>query len=199
MNIKKSLSSSGYTKMVQSFAKENFNLKILAGACLAILFMSLIVIAFLLKQGPMVVALDSSGEVATVETKITDVQIKAAVKQYVQRRYSWNYKNITERLQSAEMFVDPGLVSSFRKSMLETIKYVQEKKVSQRMYPRDDEIEIDLKAKTVTLLMDRFTEFDSLKAATESRLKVWFDTGSRNPVNPWGVYVTKEQETGGSR
>lgn len=199
MNIKQKLSSASYTQLVRSFAKENFNLKILSGACLALLFLALIVVAFLLKQGPTVVALDATGEVADVETKITDVQIKAAVKQYVQRRYSWSYKNIEDRLRKAELFVDPNLASSFRKSMVETIKYVQEKKVTQRMYPRDDETEIDLKNKTVSLVMDRITEFDSLKAATETKLKVWFDTGDRNFVNPWGVYVTKEQESGGSR
>lgn len=199
MNIKQTLSSSSYTEMVRSFAKENFNLKILTGSCLALLFLSLIVVAFLLKQGPTVVALDASGEVVGIETKITDVQIKTAIKQYVQRRYSWSFKNISVRLKEAELFVDPALVPSFRKSMLETIKYVQEKKVSQRMYPRDEEVEIDLKAKTITLVMDRFTEFDSLKAATETKLKVWFDTGQRNFVNPWGVYVTKEQESGGGR
>lgn len=199
MNIRQKLSSSSYTEMVRSFAKENFNLKILSGACLALLLISLIIVAFLLRQGPMVVALDSSGEVTDIETKVTDAQIKAAVKQYVQRRYSWNYKNISDRLRNAELFVDPILVPSFRKSMIETIKYVQEKNVSQRMYPRDEETEIDLKAKTVTLVMDRFTEFDSLKAATETKLKVWFATGDRNFVNPWGVYVTKEQESGGSR
>jgi len=199
MNIKQTLSSASYTQLVRSFAKENFNLKILSGACLALLFLSLIVVAFLLKQGPTVVALDASGEVANVETKVTDVQIKAAVKQYVQRRYSWSYKNIEDRLRKAKLYVDPSMALSFRKSMVETIKYVQEKKVTQRMYPRDDETEIDLKNKTVTLVMDRITEFDSLKAATETKLKVWFDTGDRNFVNPWGVYVTKEQETGGSR
>jgi len=199
MNIKQTLSSASYTQMVRSFAKENFNLKILSGACLALLFLSFIVVAFLLKQGPTVIALDASGEVANVETKVTDVQIKAAVKQYVQRRYSWSYKNIEDRLRKAELFVHPSLALSFRKSMVETIKYVQEKKITQRMYPRDDETEIDLKNKAVTLVMDRITEFDSLKAATETKLKVWFDTGDRNFVNPWGVYVTKEQETGGSR
>lgn len=199
MNIKQKLSSASYTQLVRSFAKENFNLKILSGACLALLFLSLIVVAFLLKQGPTVVALDGSGEVSTVETKVTDVQIKAAVKQYVQRRYSWSYKNIEDRLRKAELFVEPTLMLSFRKSMIETIKYVQEKKVTQRMYPRDEETEIDLKNKTVTLVMDRITEFDSLKAATETNLKVWFNTGDRNFINPWGVYVTKEQESGVGR
>lgn len=199
MNIKQKLSSTGYTQLVRSFAKENFNLKILSGACIGLMFVMLIIMTFLLRQGPTVIALDGSGEVANVQTKVTDVQIKIAVKQYVQRRYSWSYKNIERQLRNAELFVDPNLVPSFRKSMVETIKYVQEKKVTQRMYPREDQTEIDLKSKTVTFVVDRFTEFDSLKAATETRLKVWFNTGDRSFINPWGVYVTKEQEAGGSQ
>lgn len=199
MNSKQTLKSSGYTAMVQTFAKENFNLKVLCGACLALLFLTLIVIAFLLKQGPQVVALDASGEIARVETKVTDAQILAAVKQYVERRYSWDFTNIESRLRTAELFVDPGLVTSFRKSMLETIKFVREKKVSQRTYPRSASLSVDVKDRSVSLVLDRITEFDSLKAATEMKLKVWFATGDRNSINPWGVYIVKEQETGGSR
>lgn len=199
MATKQILSSSNYTQLVQAFARDNFNLKVLTGACLAIVFLALIVIAFLLKQGPTIVALDASGALAKIETKVTDAQIETAATEYIQRRYSWSFRNIQDRLREAELFVDPALAPSFRKSMAETVKFVQEKKVTQRMYPRAGETKVDLKEKSVSFILDRFTEFDSLKAATETKLKVWFTVGDRTPVNPWGVYITKEMESGGTR
>ena len=196
MNFKQKLQASSYTSMVQNFAAENFNMKILSGACLALLFLSLIVIAFLLKQGPQVVALDASGAVISIETKVTDAQILTAMKEYIDRRYSWSHVNIDTRLRQAEFFVDSDLLPNFRKSMLETVKFVREKKVTQRVYPRSVTPKVDLKEKSVAFELDRFTEFDSLKAATEMKIKVWFQIGSRTPINPWGVYVVREQETG---
>jgi hypothetical protein len=53
---------------------------------------------------------------------------------------------------------------------------------------------VDLKEKKVTVLADRITEFDNLKAATEMRLTFQFSTDDRTVVNPWGVYITKETE-----
>ena len=195
MNIKKTLATSAYPKMVLSFAQENFNLKILAAACLGILFLSQVVLVFLLKRAPQVIALDSTGAITTVETKVTDLQIQQAVKEYLSHRYSWSDKNIEVELKKAEFFVDSSLVSSFRKSMLETIKYVHDKKVTQRLYPRS--VDVDLKNKIVTVSADRITEFDGLKAATESKVKLSFQIDDRTVINPWGVYVTKEQETVG--
>lgn len=194
---KLNLAAHSYPQMVQTFAKENFNLKVLSGMCLGLLFLCLIVIAYLVKKGPTVIALDNTGEVAHVETKVTDLQIQSAVKEYLSHRYSWNEQTIGDELKKAEFFVQPSLVSSFQKSMLETIKYVREKKVKQRLYPK--RVDVDLKEKTVSVVADRITEFDNLKAATETKVKIWFDVDDRTVVNPWGVFVTKELETGGAQ
>ena len=194
---KMSLTAHSYPQMVQAFAKENFNLKVLSGSCLGLLFLSLIVIAYLVKRGPTVIALDNTGEVARVETKVTDLQIQSAVKEYLSHRYSWDEKTIGDNLKKAEFFVQPGLTASFKKSMIETIKYVREKKVKQRLYPK--RIDVNLKEKTASIIADRITEFDNLKAATETKVKLWFDVDDRTVVNPWGVYVTKELETGGAQ
>lgn len=78
--------------------------------------------------------------------------------------------------------------------MLETQKFVREKKVRQRVYPKS--VSVDLKEKRVTVLADRITEFDNLKAATEMRLLLQFTTDDRTIINPWGVYITKETEEG---
>lgn len=71
---KKIVSTSFYPKAMQQFATENFNIKYLCGGLLAIAFLQVLLV-LLVKQGPLVIALDSTGAVAKVETKITDLQI----------------------------------------------------------------------------------------------------------------------------
>lgn len=181
-----------YPKMIETFAHENFNLKTLLGFLLFLLLLNTLTSIYLLKKGPEVITLEASGHVAKVDTKITDLQIQEAVKEYISYRYSWNKDNVLDRLKKAEFFVEPSLLSSFKKSMIEVIKYVQEKKITQRVYSKT--IEIDLKNKTALVNLDRITEFEQLKAATEMKLVFNFSVDDRTPVNPWGIYITKETE-----
>lgn len=181
-----------YPKMIETFAHENFNLKTLLGFLLFLLLLNTLTSIYLLKKGPEVIALEASGHVAKVDTKITDLQIQEAVKEYISYRYSWNKDNVLDCLKKAEFFVEPSLLSSFKKSMVEVIKYVQEKKITQRVYPKT--IEIDLKNKTALVNLDRITEFEQLKAATEMKLVFNFLVDDRTPLNPWGIYITKETE-----
>lgn len=181
-----------YPKMVEEFAKENFNLKMLTAVLLFIVAVVLVMLLYLLKSGPTIIALGENGQVAKVETKITDLQIESAIREYLGYRYNWDDKNISEKLQKAQFFVIPSMVKAFQVSMLEVQKYVREKKVTQRVYPKS--VQINLKEKTATILADRITEFDTLKAATELRLVLQFTVDSRSVVNPWGVFITKETE-----
>ena len=183
-----------YPKMIQEFAIQNLNLKILCSALLAITGLMLVLVLYLVKKGPIVIALDNTGEVARIETKITDLQIQAAVKEYISYRYNWNDLTVGPQLKRAEFFVLPSLVTAFRKSMIEVQKYVHEKKVNQRVYPRL--VRVDLKEKKVAITADRITEFESLKAASEMKLVLQFDIDDRSVVNPWGIYITKESEGG---
>lgn len=185
-----------YPKMIQEFAYQNFNLKILSLSLLVLTFLMLILVIFLVKRGPLVIALDNTGEIAKVETKVTDLQIASAVKQYLSYRYNWDYGDIPSQLKKAEYFVHPSLVSAFRKSMMEVQKFVLEKKVKQRVYPKvlPNSVNVNIKDKTVTVLADRITEFENLKAATELKLVLQFTVDDRSVINPWGVYITKESE-----
>lgn len=194
--MKDEVSHMMYPKMVEDFAKENFNLKLLSAVSLALLFVSVATIAVQLRRAPVVIALAENGQVAKLETKVTDFQIREAVRNYLSHRYSWSDSTIASQLKIAEFFIDSSLLGSFRKGLIETTKYVHEKHVKQRIYPREDSFLIDFKAKTVSLVADRITEFDSLKAATEMKLTLWFDMGEATPQNPWGVYIEREQEVG---
>lgn len=186
------LQSSQYPKAMREFAEENLNLKFLCGALIGIFALMLLLVLYLVKQGPTVIALDGSGEVAHLETKVTDVQIESAAREYIKRRYSWDEKTVAIELGKAKFFVLPTLASAFERSMQETQKFVREKKVRQRVYPKS--VLVDLKEKKVTVIADRITEFDNLKAATEMRLIFQFAIDDRTIVNPWGVYITKETE-----
>lgn len=192
MKDKISIQLSTYPRAMREFAEENLNIKFLLGALLAVTFLMLILVLYLVKQGPTVIALESSGSVAAIETKVTDAQIESAAKEYIRHRYSWNEQNISEELAKAKFFVLPSLASAFERSMQETMKFVREKKVRQRVYPKS--VTVDLKEKRISVLADRITEFDNLKAATELRLLLQFTVDDRTVINPWGVYVTKETE-----
>lgn len=192
MKDKISIQLSSYPKAMREFAEENLNIKFLLGALLAVTFLMLMLVLYLVKQGPTVIALESGGSVATIETKVTDAQIESAAKEYIRHRYSWNEQNISDELAKAKCFVLPSLVSAFERSMQETMKFVREKKVRQRVYPKS--VTVDLKERRISVLADRITEFDNLKAATELRLLLQFTVDDRTVINPWGVYVTKETE-----
>jgi hypothetical protein len=181
-----------YPKMIESFAHENFNLKTLSGGLAFLLLLNTFTTIYLLKKGPEVIALEASGHVAKLDTKITDLQIQEALKEYISYRYSWNKDNAQEHLKRAEFFVEPNLIVAFRKAMVEVTKYIQDKKVTQRVYPKS--IEIDLKNRTASITLDRITEFEQLKAATEMKLILNFSVDDRTPINPWGIYITKETE-----
>lgn len=181
-----------YPKMVGEFAKENFNLKVLSAALIMIVIVVLAMLLYLIKSGPKVIALAENGQVAKVETKITDLQIDSAIREYLSYRYNWSEQTIATQLQKAQFFVIPSMSSAFQKAMLEVQKFVKEKKVTQRVYPKN--IQIDLKEKKATILADRITEFENLKAATELKLVLQFSVDDRSVVNPWGIFITKETE-----
>ncbi len=181
-----------YPKMVEEFAKANFNLKVLSAALIMIVIVVLAMLLYLVKSGPKVIALAENGQIAKVETKITDLQIDSAIREYLSYRYNWSEQNITSQLQKAQFFVIPSMSSAFQKAMLDVQKFVKEKKVTQRVYPKN--IQIDLKGKKATILADRITEFDNLKAATELKLVLDFSVDDRSVANPWGIFITKETE-----
>jgi hypothetical protein len=191
-NFKKSEVKRSYSNIITAFAEENFNLKVLSALLLATTIIALVAILILIKRGPKVMALDSSGSIAILETKITDRQIEAMAKEYLKYRYCWSPVDIGDALKKAKFFVMPQLVPAFERSMISVKKFVTEKKVTQRIYPRS--VKVDSNSKTISIVSDRFTEFDQLKAATEMKLTLEFALGERTVINPWGIFITKETE-----
>ena len=181
-----------YPKLVEEFAKENFNLKTLVGVLIALMLSNSVTLAYILRRGPMVVPLQADGNIARVDSQVTDAQIQAAVKEYMNTRYTWTDSTISAQVKRAEFFIAPQLVAAFQRAMVETLKYVHEKKVVQRVYARTTEV--NFKDRQILITADRITEFDGLKAASEMRIVLNFDLEARTVVNPWGIYITKETE-----
>lgn len=192
MNTNKTLRSASYPEAMRSFARENLNLKFLLACLVGLLFLLTVLVMVLVKRGPTVVALDDNGRISKIESSITDLQIRTAIEEYLSYRYSWRSDNFGSQIAKARFYVMPSLVSAFDKSMIEVQKFVREKKVTQRVYPK--KFEIDIKTKKVLVIADRITEFENLKAATEMKLTLQFVVDDRTVTNPWGVYVSKETE-----
>ena len=191
---KTALTNSKYPKIVTDLASQNYFLKIFSYSSLGIITLMLLLLIYSVKRGPEVIALETSGEVARVETKITDLQIQTAAREYLKYRYTWDSQTVAAQIQKSQAFIQSNLLLSFQKSMLEVQKFVKDKKVVQRVYPQ--KIEVDFKNKIITVIADRISEFESLKAATVLKVKLNFDLDDRTPMNPWGVYFTKEVEGG---
>lgn len=191
---KTTITNSKFPKIVTDLASQNYYLKIISYSSLGIITLMLLLLTYSVKRGPEVIALETSGQVAQVETKITDLQIQMAAKEYLKFRYSWDFQTVSSQIQKSQAFIQSNLLPSFQKSMLEVQKFVKDKKVVQRVYPQ--KIEVDFKNKVISIVADRITEFEFLKAATVLKVKLNFDFDDRTPMNPWGVYFTKEVEGG---
>lgn len=188
------LENSRYPKLVMDLATQNHYLKILSYSLIGVTTLMIVILAFAMKQGPAVIALDPTGTVASVGQELHVQHVQAAVKEYLSHRYNWNADTVTPELKKSEAFIFPSLLVSFQKGMLEVQKYVKERKVSQRVYPQS--ITVSLKDKIVTVVADRITEFDALKAATILKSKLTFELDSPTPSNPWGIFFVKEVEGG---
>lgn len=195
--MEKTLISKPFPKMVQEFAKENFNLKMLCFILLGTTFLSLLLVLVLVERGPTVVALNSTGEISQIDTKVTDLQIEAAAKAFLHYRYSWNPSTISSQIEKARFFVAPSLMSDFDKSMIPVKQYVAQKEVTDRVYPRS--MAIDFKNKSIKIVADRITAFGELKAATVLNVTLNFEIADRTVTNPWGVYITQETESEGAQ
>lgn len=196
-NIKTKLEKTTYPKMVTDLAMQNQFLKILSYSLVGVTVLLIVLLVYALRKAPEVIALDPNGTIASVSQELHASHVESAVKKYLEYRYSWNPRNIDQQLKQAEYFIYSSLAGSFKSSMQETIKFVKDRSVVQRVYT--NKIEVNLKARTVTVSADRITEFDSLKAATILRTTLNFDVDSPTANNPWGIYFTKETESGDAK
>lgn len=119
-------------------------------------------------------------------------EVRAAIGQYLDRRYKWTPADVKTRLDSAGAFILPANFKAYQAAMEHVRKFAVEKLVAQRVYP--GKIEVSLEKKIARISGDRLTEIQNLKAAGNLRLELSFESGPRTKENPWGIYITKERE-----
>jgi hypothetical protein len=157
----------------------------------AVLALNVVVLA--VTRPPTVLTLAPGGGVLEkVGVPKAEDQIRAAVRQYLGKRYQWEPSTVKERLQEAQTFVLPANLKAYQSAVTNVARFSTEKIVSQRVYP--DKIEVNLENKVVVITGDRITTIRSLKAAGLLNLELSFASGPRTQTNPWGLYITMEKE-----
>lgn len=119
------------------------------------------------------------------------VEIESAIKEYIKYRYNWSPKTISEQVDKASVFILPSIKKKFHEAMTGVIRFSTEKMVEQRTYP---EVTVDLKKNIATVLGDRVTVIQGLKAVGDLSLELSYESGPRTKDNPWGIYIMKEVE-----
>ena len=121
-----------------------------------------------------------------------EVEIERAIREYMKYRYNWEPKTVSTRINEAQEFILPATKKTFGTSMASVVKFSTEKLVGQKVYP--EKIQISLSKSTATVIGDRITSIQGIKAAGELRVDLTFDSGPRTKNNPWGVYISSEKD-----
>lgn len=124
-------------------------------------------------------------------------EARRVVTEYLQRRHSWEAKNVQTSISKAARFVD----ESFRKAFLQAndaqIRIATEKKIAQRYYVGS--VSVDLDKKTALVSGDRLLTVDGLRAVNTLAFELKLRFGERTQENPEGVYIVAEQLVDSSR
>lgn len=193
MNKTIQLKNAKLPKMLGELSHSNQFLKLFALISIGITALVVIVLTIVMTKPPVVLTLSPN---ATVLEK-TDLpspenEIKSAIKIYLENRYNWEPTNVAAKLKLTEGFILPPSIKAFQTSVANIIHFSTEKQVSQKVYPAD--LKVNLNQKTVSITGDRITAIQGMKAVGNLRLVLSFESGERTNKNPWGIYITKEQE-----
>ena len=172
---------------------QNHVLKLLTLGAYFVCLMCIIYCVSISSKGPVIVPLDIDGSrISFGDLTWTKEIVSEAVKEYLSYRYSWNPKNQAAQMTTVKRFISDGSRSAFDRVANELLQFSKDKAVSQRVYATD--IKIDTEQNVATVVADRFNEIQGLKAASVLNVKLHFEHGKPSVENPWGFYVTKEEE-----
>lgn len=193
MNSQIEVKTATLPKMLSDLTHSNQFLKVFSTCCLFVTILALVLTTIVTNKAPVVLAFTTNGELLTNSTipKPED-EIKAAIKQYLEKRYNWVPSNAKKNITEAETFVLPSSLKVFQTGIANVVKFATERNVSQRIYP--EKIEVVLDKQTAFITGDRITSIQGIKAAGNLRLELSFELGARTIENPWGIYITKERE-----
>lgn len=191
--VKVKLTRPGFPKILADLSQSNQVLKMTAALSLSVSLGLLVLSIILIKKGPVVIALSPEANVMK-DAPIPDpeVEIRAALRAYIERRYNWNKNSIDRNLELARAFISPQYVQHFVQGVSNVRKFSKDKEVAQRVYPAN--FSVDLKKGIVLVTGDRISEIQGIRAVGPLNLELSLQTGSRSRENPWGIYISKETE-----
>lgn len=183
---------SGFPKLLGTLTYKNHYLRIFICISLITNIGLMIGVNRLLNREPTIITVSEDG--LRNKWKKTELTTRAAsaIREYLDYRHSWNSKNQKDRLSFAKEFVAPSSQKSFEKAVIDLTGFVKDKAVEQRFYIRD--LLANSESKFVDVVADRFTDVQGLQAATTQRFRLYFETSTPSPLNPWGILINKEEE-----
>ena len=191
MNLK--LQGISLPKMLSDLTYKYHVLVVLSLGSLVVAALSMIVAFALSTKAPTVMAFSQNAQLLEKsELPKPEDEIKLAITRYINFRYKWDAKTVSENIKKAESFIESKSLTAFQNNMASVVKFSLDRDVLQRVYP--NEIKVDLKTQTVFITGDRVTSIQGLKAAGNLNLALEFQSGPRTSNNPWGIYITKEKE-----
>lgn len=187
------LKAARFPRIVSDLMHSNQFLKIFSVASLVVSALSVLGLLLTTNRPPLILTMSASGEsIPRIDSASAEDQIKAAVNRYISLRYLWSPEDVKANLAAAKVFVPPKSIKAFESSTSQVAIFSKDRSVTQRVYP--SKMEVSLKDSTVTVLGDRVTSVQGLKAAGDLKLKLTFQSGERTIENPWGIYIIKEME-----
>ena len=159
--------------------------------CLSLLSLTLAI--SLMKRKPQFVILGAQANVVQADGALSlESEVEKAARKYLELRYIWQPDDQAAHLAMAKSFVAIPSLKAFEKTASELVAFSNGKNVSQRIYPTS--LSVDVKANRIQVIADRFTEIQGLKATTILRVNLIYQTGPRSLENPWGIFISKEEE-----
>lgn len=191
--IKVDFKPSTFPKMLAELSHSNQFLKVFSLCTLALSITLAMATTLAFSRKPVVIALTPKGSVfQRAEMPNPDLEVRAAVQAYIEKRYNWDKDTVDKNLELAKIFVAQSQLQNFSQGVANVRKFSKERAVSQRAYAFN--VAVDHKRSLVLVTGDRITEIQGVKAAGALNLTLGFQGGPRIPDNPWGVYITKEVE-----
>ena len=182
-----------FPKLLGELSHSNQFLKIFSISLIAITMLALVMIFVLSTRAPVVLTMNPSAQpMSQINPPNTEQEVQAAMRRYLELRYQWTPENVKQKLGEAQSMVYSSAMKAYLGAATNVVKFSLEKQVSQRVYATN--LTVDLARRTVSIVGDRITAIQSLKAAGDLKLELGFDFGPRTKENPWGIYVTKEKE-----
>jgi hypothetical protein len=180
-------------KLLSELTHSNQFLKVFSISSVVVSTLALILSFILFDKEPVILTITT--EAAALETGSLpkpEIEIRTAIRKYLEKRYKWTPNNVKKNLEEAQIFILPASLSAYQSAGTDVARFSVEKVVTQQVYP--EKIDVNLDKKTAFITGDRVTSIQGLKAAGDLRLEISFDSGPRTKENPWGVYIVKERE-----